>query len=77
MLTDGDFHVYLLPFDGDVEGCVTMDENCFYSIYINSNLPPDRQRKVLKHELNHILNNDFYNELPINVIELNNKDKEI
>lgn len=75
MLTEGDFHVYLLPFDGDIEGCVTMDEDCFYSIYINANLPPDRQRKVLDHELNHILNNDFYNDKPIYDIELN-KDKD-
>lgn len=75
MLTEGDFHVYLLPFAGDIEGCVTMDEDCFYSIYINANLPPDRQRKVLDHELNHILNNDFYNDKPIYDIELN-KDKD-
>ena len=48
-----------------------MDENCFYSIYINSNLSPEKQRKVLNHELRHILNNDFYNNKPIYDIEYN------
>lgn len=70
MLTDGDFHVYMVPFYGDVEGFVTVDENNFYSIYINSNLSVERQRKVLEHELNHIINNDFYNNKPIDIIEL-------
>ena len=70
MLTEGDFHVYMIPMYGDVEGCVTMDENCFYSIYINSNLSVEKQRKVLEHELRHIINNDFYNNKPITDIEL-------
>ena len=71
MLTDGDFHVYLIPLAGDVEGCVTMGEDNYYSIYINSNLSSERQQEVLLHEMKHIVRDDFYNGLSIQDIETN------
>ena len=49
---------------------VTPDENDDgYNIYINSRLSEDQKRKALKHEVDHIENDDFYNDKPIEEIE--------
>ena len=40
-----------------------------FSVYINANLSQERKKKALKHELDHIENDDFYNGKPITEIE--------
>lgn len=45
------------------------DANGDYNIYVNINKSYETQQKALKHELKHIYGNDFYNDLPIAVIE--------
>lgn len=69
MITDGDFCIRFIPFPGKVKALVTLDENNFYSIYVNSNLPYEIQKEAVKHELRHILRNDFNNDLSIHEIE--------
>ncbi len=69
MLDESDFHVYFAPFAGDIKALVTLGEDSFYSIYVNSNLPFEAQREAVEHEIQHILNNDFYNDLSIHEIE--------
>lgn len=39
-----------------------VSEDDFYNIYINSLLPYEEQKKVLRHELTHVRRNDFYRE---------------
>ncbi len=69
MLTDGDYHVYYIPLPTGVHGAVVMGEDDYFSIYINSNLPQDKQKVTFLHEIKHITNNDFHNGLPIKEIE--------
>ena len=45
------------------------DENGDYNLYINARYGYNGQRKALKHEHEHIKNNDFHNRIPIEVCE--------
>lgn len=57
-----------LPFE--VRGIVTPNaEDDSFSIYINSRLSDDQKRKALKHEIDHIENDDFYNDKTIEEVE--------
>ena len=69
MITESDFHVYFAPFAGDVKALVSLGEDSYYSIYVNSNLPFEVQKEAVKHELRHILRGDFYNDLSIQEVE--------
>lgn len=40
-----------------------------HNIYINKNLPHDRMREEIKHELIHIVNDDFYLDYHVNLVE--------
>ena len=40
-----------------------------HNIYINKNLPHDRMREEIKHELIHVLNDDFYLDYHVNLVE--------
>ena len=40
-----------------------------HNIYINKNLPHDRMREEIKHELIHIINDDFYLDKHVNLVE--------
>ena len=57
-----------MPFE--VKGVVTPNaEDDGFNIYINSRLSDDQKLKALKHEIDHIENDDFYNDKPIEEIE--------
>ena len=40
-----------------------------HNIYINKNLPHERMREEIKHELMHIINDDFYLDHHVNLVE--------
>ncbi len=42
-----------------IKGCVVMDENGDYNIYINSKLPKREQLKAYIHEFDHVFYDDF------------------
>lgn len=69
MLTDGDYHVYMIPFPGDIQAAVRIDADGYASIYINDLLSPEAKKMAFLHELRHIERDDFYNSLPIRTIE--------
>jgi hypothetical protein len=50
-------------------GFTTVDENGDYNIYINQNLCPKKIEEVIKHEIRHITNNDFYEYKDITLAE--------
>ena len=51
------------------DGAVMSCEDGVANIYINIRVCPQRQRDALKHELDHIANDDLYSEAPIEEIE--------
>lgn len=53
-----DYQVVFL--DGmKVNAAVTENEDCSYTIFINVNLCEEKRINALKHELKHIMNDDF------------------
>ena len=69
MIEDTDFRVYYAPFAGDVKALVSLGEDGFYSIYVNSNLPYETQKEAVMHEIAHINHDDFYNGKSIYEVE--------
>ena len=66
-----DYIVRYVPFPNcGVDGAIVShpDLTC---IYINTNVCPKRQREALRHELDHLRNNDLYSSEPAEKIERN------
>lgn len=40
-----------------------------HNIYVNKNLPHDKMKAEIRHELSHITNDDFYLESHVNLVE--------
>lgn len=56
-----------LPFvDAVVEGSADYDT---HNIYVNRHLSQEKLREQIKHELTHILNDDFYIDHHVNIVE--------
>lgn len=55
----------------DLPHANAVSEECedVHNIYINKNLPHDRMREEIKHELMHIINDDFYLDHHVNLVE--------
>ena len=70
-LLQGEYAVRVVNFPGDVLGCVklTRDGSEFPNIYINDQLSPSARRRAFVHEMQHLENEDFYNERPIDEVE--------
>lgn len=64
-----EYKVRLVDLPPRVGGLVSMDEEGFYNVYINSRLTRERQREALRHELDHIAEDDLYNTRPIEAVE--------
>lgn len=64
-----EYKVRLVTLPYRVGGLVSMDEEGFYNVYINSRLNWERQRRALKHELDHIAEDDLHNRRPIREVE--------
>lgn len=73
-IPERDYCVREVPLPYGVKGCVTPNaDDDGFSIYINSRLSEDQKRKALEHEVDHIKNDDFYNDKPIEEIEKERK----
>ena len=64
-----EYRVRLVDLPPKVGGMVSMDDEGFYNVYINSRLTWERQRKALRHELEHIADDDLRNTRPIEAVE--------
>lgn len=53
-----DVFVRLVPMPAKCRGCVTRGIDG-YNIYINDALPYEMQQDTYKHEMDHIINDDF------------------
>jgi hypothetical protein len=69
LLEGADYFVYLMPMPKGIYACVVTNPDGTYSIYLDPRRSFDQLLKDLDHELNHIIREDFYNGLPIYVIE--------
>ena len=61
--------VNLIYCDLPHANAVTEEGVDVHNIYINQNLPYDRMREQIKHELTHIINDDFHISHHVNLVE--------
>ena len=66
MLRDpDDYHVYVITMPASVHALVSMDDDGYYTIFVNARDDIVTQRRALRHELKHIEHGDCYNGTPI------------
>lgn len=68
-LPGADYFVYYEKLPPSVRGFVTPNDDGTFSIFLNSNIPDSRKFLTYLHEVNHIEQEDFYNGLPIELVE--------
>lgn len=54
-----DFFIYFMPMHGSIGGYVTPNPDGTFSVYLNERLSREQNMKTLKHEINHIVADDF------------------
>lgn len=64
-----DCTVRLVDLPVTVRGLVAEDETGWPSIYLNARLSREMQMEALRHELDHIAEDDLYNARPIEDVE--------
>lgn len=69
MIENADYFVRLIEMPKGIRGMVSPNPDSTWNIYLNVKLGRESQLKSLKHELDHIMNNDFYNGESIAKIE--------
>lgn len=61
-MSDKGIFVRMVPFPEHVRAVTIPNVDNTFDIYINSSLPEEWKEIALKHELNHIRMNHFYND---------------
>ena len=64
-----EYHIRQIDLPYTVKALVSMGEDGFYNVYVNSRLSAEEQYKAAAHELRHIARDDFYNAQDIRSIE--------
>lgn len=54
-----DYFIYFQPMHGSIGGYVTPNPDGTFSVYLNERLSREQNMKTLKHEINHIVADDF------------------
>jgi len=69
-LIDGqDYVVRLVRLPGSIRAFTTIDTEGLYNIYVNISLTQSAQIASFRHEVGHIIKNDFYNRTDIRIVE--------
>lgn len=71
-LPDVDYFVYYEKLPWSIHGMVSPNDDGTFSIILNSRISESMQRSAYRHEVHHIENDDFYNGIPIQIIEPRN-----
>lgn len=64
-----DYYVYEIPLPRSVRGCTRVNDDGTYTVYLNSEIPEEKRRAALRHELRHIELNHLYREIPVEQAE--------
>lgn len=54
-----DYFVYFQPMHGSIGGYITPNPDGTFSVYLNERLSREQNMKTMRHEFQHIQNNDF------------------
>ena len=64
-----DYFIYYRELPPGIFACVATNPDGTYSVYLDPRRSYDQLRADFDHEVRHIINNDFYNGLPIQKVE--------
>lgn len=64
-----DYFIYLVEMPRGIYACVVKNPDTTYSVYLDPRRSFDQLMQDLDHELRHIIRDDFYNGLPIYIVE--------
>lgn len=64
-----DYYVRMVALPRTVEGVTVPNDDGTYSVYINSEIPAERQQAALAHEIEHIKYDHLYSCKPLSVVE--------
>lgn len=69
----GDIFIRGIHFPLTIEGATALDSDGNYNVYINTLLSEKTQKRTIRHELNHIRKEHFYDYEPVihNELEAN------
>ena len=70
-LYDGEYACRMIDLPGSIHAAsrITQDGSDFPNIYINDQLSPMGKRRAFDHEMDHLENDDFYNNRSIEEVE--------
>ena len=70
MLIEGaDYFIRYMELPRGIFAFVTPNDDCTFSVYLDPRRSHDQQVEDIEHELRHILRDDFYNGLPLYIVE--------
>lgn len=70
MIDDGQYRVELIDHKNTrMRGSVEIDEDGFATIFVNARQSVNQQLKTVDHELRHLVNDDAYNDVPLEQAE--------
>lgn len=64
-----DYFIYFRKLPDGIYACVATNPDGTFTIWLDPRRSYDQLRKDLDHEIKHIIENDFYNGLPIQKVE--------
>ena len=64
-----DYFIYYMEMPPGIYACVTPNDDCTFSVYLDPRRSKMQLKNDIDHELRHIAREDFYNNLPIHIIE--------
>lgn len=70
---DYNINVQILDFGNSIPATVTINDDGSFSIFLNARLSYERRLEAYLHEIRHIQNQDFCNEISVNEMETVNK----
>ena len=68
MISDADYCIRYIDMPCSIKA-FTVEDSGFYSIYVNSKLNCEQNYASIRHELEHIHKDDFYNPIPVDELE--------
>ena len=68
-IENADYFIYVMPFHVPIPACIRLNSDGTYSLYLNSEYDYEHWIDGYEHELWHIIHDDFYNNLPIEIVE--------
>lgn len=69
LIENADYFVRKVDIPTNNGALLALNEDGTYSVYINARLSAERQKKAMRHEYNHMANDDIYKDCPIEEVE--------